>query len=95
MRAGLVMQCSGGNEPGDGLDGSRPAADGGRRVDAGALTVMDRLCEQDPTLAEATAHVVRTALSKWQDDGSSAPALEEAAGQLLDRLDAPLADKPT
>ncbi|MEU1077772.1 MULTISPECIES: hypothetical protein [unclassified Streptomyces] len=36
-------------------------------------------------LAEATAHVVRTARSTWKDDGFLAPALEEAAGQLLAR----------
>lgn len=65
----------------------------GESARQGALTVMGRLCEQDPTLAEATAHVVRTAMSQW-DDGSFFPALERAARQLLDGLDTPLVDKP-
>ena len=65
----------------------------GESTRQGALTVMGRLCEQDPTLAEATAHVVRTAMSQWKDDDSSSPTLEGAARQLLDGLDTPLADK--
>ncbi|MET7490471.1 hypothetical protein [Streptomyces sp. NPDC005538] len=66
----------------------------GESTRQGALTVMGRLCGQDPTLAEATAHVVRTAMSQWEDSGSSSPALEGAARQLLDGLDTPWVDKP-
>ncbi|MGW3930355.1 hypothetical protein ACWECC_19970 [Streptomyces microflavus] len=67
----------------------------GQATRQGALGTMGRLCEQDPTLVEVTAHVVRSAMSLRQEEGSSWPALEEAAGQLLVRLDVPLVDKPT
>ncbi|MGP3634481.1 hypothetical protein ACTU45_14095 [Streptomyces sp. 24-1644] len=67
----------------------------GQATRQGALSTMSRLCEQDPTLVEATAHIVRSVMSQWEEDGSSSPALEEAARQLLARLDTPLMDKPT
>ncbi|MGC5266667.1 hypothetical protein ACPXCO_37270 [Streptomyces cyaneofuscatus] len=67
----------------------------GQATRQGALGTMGRLCEQDPTLVEATAHVVRSVMSQWEEEGSSSPALEEAARQLLVCLDAPLVDKPT
>lgn len=55
----------------------------------GALEVLGSLCKQDPTLAEGTAHIVRTARSQWKDADSSTPALEEAAHRLLTRIEVP------
>ncbi len=55
----------------------------------GALAVLGRLCEQDPTFAEGTAHIVHTARCQWTVEGSSTPALEEAALRLLARIEAP------
>jgi hypothetical protein len=76
------------------VTGARVLAQDGQARRQGTLETMSRLCEQDPTLAEATAHVVLTAMSQWEDEDSCAPALHEAARRLLDRLGAPLADKP-
>jgi hypothetical protein len=59
----------------------------------GALAVLDRLCEQDPTLAEATSLIVETAQSQWAAENSSTPALERAALKLLRRLEATRVDK--
>lgn len=72
----------------------RLLAQDGQARRQGALETMSRLCEQDPTLAEATAHVVWTAMSPWEDEASCAPALQEASRRLLDRLGALLVDKP-
>lgn len=56
----------------------------GRATRRGALATMSRLCAQDPALAGATAHGVRTAISQWEDGASSSLALEEAARQFLE-----------
>jgi hypothetical protein len=66
----------------------------GEETRLGALTVLGTLCKQDPTLAEATALIVQTAQSQWTCEGSSTPALEQAARELLRRLKEPVADEP-
>lgn len=63
---------------------------------ARARTVaLNRLGEQDPTLAAVTARIVRTAMSPWGNDDSSSSALEKAARQLLNCFERPLVDGPS
>ncbi|MEU5241678.1 hypothetical protein ACH4UR_35810 [Streptomyces lydicus] len=61
----------------------------------GALGALGRLCEQNPTLVEATAHIVQTAQSQWTSERSATPALTQAVHQLLTRIEAPRVDAPS
>lgn len=77
------------------MESVRLLARDGEPTRLGALGVLGRLCAQDPTLAEATAHIVQTAQSQWTTEGSATPALKQAVHQLLTRIEAPRVDAPS
>lgn len=60
----------------------------------GTLAVLHSLCEQDPVLAGATAHIVQTAMSQWETDGSQTQTLADAARLLLAVLEQMMANEP-